>query len=131
MLNNNISSTCPRSMVNFGPLTAEIGWRVRGIPANFDMFRILVSLLHCHRSAEVNQTLHGVSLFPVLVHYIHFWELLPPNGILPGAKFILHPSLAFYIGSVTAWHSSSGCPLNFVVWYLHTTGHPLCSTLGG
>jgi len=29
-------------------------------------------------------------------------------GILPGAKFILHPSLAFsYIGSITARHSSS------------------------
>jgi len=28
--------------------------------------------------------------------------LLPPNGILPGAKFTLRPSLAFaYIGSVT------------------------------
>jgi len=29
-----------------------------------------------------------------------FWRLLPPNGILPGAKFTLRPSLAFfYIGS--------------------------------
>ena len=40
--------------------------------------------------------------------YIHFWGLLPPNGILPPAKFTLRPSFAFsYIGSVTAWHSSS------------------------
>jgi len=39
--------------------------------------------------------------------YIHFWGLLPTDGILPGAKFTLHPSLAFYVGSVTAWHSSS------------------------
>ena len=32
-----------------------------------------------------------------------------PNGILPAAKFTLHPSLAFsYIGSVTARQSSSG-----------------------
>jgi len=40
------------------------------------------------------------------IPYIHFWGLLP----LPGAKFTLHPSLAcFYIGSVTAQHSSSVC----------------------
>jgi len=29
--------------------------------------------------------------------YIHFWRLLPLNGILPAAKFTLHPSLAFPI----------------------------------
>jgi len=42
--------------------------------------------------------------------FIHFRRLLPRNGILPGAKFTLcPPSLALsYIGSVTAWHSSSG-----------------------
>jgi len=44
---------------------------------------------------------------PGLVHYIHFWGALAPNRILPGAKFTLHPSLAFfYIGSITAWHSA-------------------------
>ena len=41
--------------------------------------------------------------------YIHFWMLLPCNGILPGAKFTLCPSLAFsYIGNLTAQLSSSG-----------------------
>jgi len=35
LLNSNISSTCPHNMVNFGPLAAEICWRVWGIPANF------------------------------------------------------------------------------------------------
>jgi len=40
---------------------------------------------------------------------IHFWGLLPSDGISPHAKFTLRPSLAFsYIGSVTARHSSSG-----------------------
>jgi len=49
--------------------------------------------------------------------HIHFWGFLPPNGILPGAKFTLRPSLAFsYIGNVTARHSSSGCQSNFVAW---------------
>ena len=38
--------------------------------------------------------------------HIHFWGLLPCNGILPCAKFTVHPSLAFsYIGSVTARQS--------------------------
>ena len=57
-------------------------------------------------------SLHDVWSSRGLVHYIpgiHFRGLLPPNRILPSAKFTLHPTLAFcYIGSVTAQHSSSG-----------------------
>ena len=50
--------------------------------------------------------------------YIDFRGLLPPGGILPGAKFTLRPSLAFfYIGSVTARHCSSGRQANFAAWY--------------
>jgi len=37
LLNNNISSTYHHNMPwNFGPLTAEIGWRVWGTPTNFN-----------------------------------------------------------------------------------------------
>jgi len=36
----------PYNMVNFGPLTAEIRWRVWGTPANFNGFRVLAALLH-------------------------------------------------------------------------------------
>jgi len=44
---------------------------------------------------------------------IHFRRLLPPEGILPGAKFTLRPSLAFtYTGSGTARHSRSVCQPN-------------------
>jgi len=64
-----LSSMCPHSMVNFGPLTAESGWRVWGTPANFSGFCILASLLHRCRSSEVNQTLHDVWPSPGLVHY--------------------------------------------------------------
>jgi len=47
-----------------------------------------------------------------------FLETLVPNGILPRAKFTLCPSLAFfYIGSITARHSSSGCQPNFAESY--------------
>jgi len=47
LLNSNVSSTRSDNMVNFGLLTAEICWRVWGIPANFDGFRVLAAVLHC------------------------------------------------------------------------------------
>jgi len=113
----NISSTCPYNMVNFRPLTAEIVWRVWSTTVNFNGFCVLASLLHRHRSTEVNQTLHDVWPSPGLVHYIYILGALASNGILPGAKFTLRPSLAFfYIGSITAWHSSSGRQPSFAMW---------------
>ena len=48
-----------------------------------------------------------------------------PDGILPGENFTLPPSLAFYIDSVTARHSSSGCQPNFAAWHNEWN----CSTL--
>jgi len=52
------------------------------------------------------------TMFGRLMHWYTMyalWELLPPNRILPAAKFTLRPSLTFsYMGSVTARHSSSG-----------------------
>ena len=41
-----MSSTCPHIMVNFGPLAAEIGLPVWGIPANLNDFLVLAALLH-------------------------------------------------------------------------------------
>jgi len=118
-LNGNISSICLHNMVNFGPVTAEIRWRVWGTSANFNGFRVLASLLQRRRSPEANQTLQNVLPSPGLVTlYILFQGLLPPDGIVPAAKFTLRPSLAFsYIRSVTAWHSSSGRQPNFAAWY--------------
>ena len=46
LLSSNTSSTCPDNMVNFGPLTAEIGSGVWGTPTNFNGFRVLAALLH-------------------------------------------------------------------------------------
>jgi len=45
-LSSNTSSICPGNMVNFGPLTAEIGSGVWGTRANFNWFRVLAALLH-------------------------------------------------------------------------------------
>jgi len=46
LLNSNTSCTCPDNTVNFGPLAAEICWRVWGTPVNFNTFHVLVALLH-------------------------------------------------------------------------------------
>ena len=94
LLSSNISSTCPHNMVNFSPLAAEIVSLVWGTTGNFNGFRVLATLLQRRRSTEVNQTLHYVWPSPGLIRYnIHFRDLLPPDGILPRAKFTLCPSM--------------------------------------
>jgi len=125
--------------MNIGPLMAEMGSGVWGSPANFNGFRVLASLLHRHRWTEVNQTLQDVwhvgcllgcyTLCIRLFFVLFLGGALAPNGILPGAKFTLRPSLA--LSRITARHSSSGRQPNFAAWYLHATGRPSLSTLGG
>ena len=56
LVSSNISSTCLPNMVNFGPLTAEIGSGVWGTPANFNGFRVLAALLHGTLVVGVSQT---------------------------------------------------------------------------
>jgi len=78
--------------MNFGSLTAEIGSGVWGTPANFNRFRVLASLLQRRHSLEAKQTLHDVIGRLMGRYTIYtFSELLPPDGILPGAKFSLRP----------------------------------------
>jgi len=57
LLNSSISPTCAHNMVNFGPLPAEISWRLWGTPANFNGFRVLATLLHGTAVVSVSQTL--------------------------------------------------------------------------
>ena len=78
LLSSNISSRRPHNMVNFGPLAAEIRWRVWGTPANFNGFRVLASLLQRRRSTEVNQTLHYVWPSPGLVRHIYTFGISCP-----------------------------------------------------
>jgi len=78
LLNSNIFSRCTHNMANFGPLTAEIRWRVWCTPAHFNGFRVLASLLQRRRSPEVNQTLQDVWPSSGLVQYIYiFWSYCP------------------------------------------------------
>jgi len=44
-------------MVNFGPLTAEIGLGVWGTPADFNKFHMLAALLHGILVVGVSQSL--------------------------------------------------------------------------
>ena len=46
LLSSNMSSACPRSIMNFDTLVAEIDPVVWGTPANFKGFRVLAALLH-------------------------------------------------------------------------------------
>jgi len=57
LLNSSISPTCPHTMGNFGPLTAETGSEVWGTPANFNGFLVLAALLHGTLVVGVSQTL--------------------------------------------------------------------------
>ena len=77
LLSSNISSTCPHNMVNFGPLAAEIVSLVRGTPANFNGFHVLVALLHGALVVGVSQTLQrwteGATYIRQGGHHVGHW----------------------------------------------------------
>jgi len=110
-------------MVNFGPLTAEIDLAGLGHPSKFQRvsrFGFVTAPTSLIGGQPNVARCLAVSWAGTL--YIHFRGLLPCNRILPGgAKFTLRPRVAFsYIGSVTAWHSSSGrqpnCGVQHTAW---------------
>jgi len=55
------------ALAELRPISGYDRFTSLGHPANFDGFRVLASLLHRHRSTEVNQTLHDVLPSPGLV----------------------------------------------------------------
>ena len=80
LLNSSTSSTCPDNMVNFVPLTAEIGSGVCCTPANFIGFSILAALLHGTLVVGVSQTLRhwteGASYIRQGGHHVGHWRTL-------------------------------------------------------
>jgi len=62
----------PQPLVDRTLLTAEIGWRVWGTPANFNGLRVLASLLHPNRSTKVNQTALWLAVCWADTRKIHF-----------------------------------------------------------
>jgi len=75
MLNSNISSTCPRNMVNFGLLTAEICCRVWGTQQISTDF--WAALLHGSLVVGVSQTLlrwtEGATYIRQGSHHVGHW----------------------------------------------------------
>jgi len=57
LLNSNVSPTCRHYIENFGPLVAEICWRVWDTTENFNGFRVLAALLHGTLVEGVSQSL--------------------------------------------------------------------------
>jgi len=76
-LSSSMSSRCAHNMVNFGPLTAEIGSGVWGTSANFNGFRILAALLHGSQVVSVSQTLQhwteGATYVRQGDHHVGHW----------------------------------------------------------
>ena len=91
--NRHTSSTCPHNMTNCGLLTAEIGSDGSGVwvtPANFNRFRVLASLLQAAATSLTGGQPNFARCLAISwagTRYIHFRQLLAPDGILPGAKF--------------------------------------------
>jgi len=101
-LNSNISSTFPHNMRSVYQFVTP-----QQISTDFGSF-----LRYCSDVAHQRPTKHCTMFGRLLQWYtIHCRGLLSTDGILPGAKFTLRPSLGFsYIDSVTARHA-------FAAWY--------------
>jgi len=113
LLNSNISSTCPQSMVNFGPLTAEIN---SGDPSKFQRVSRL-GFVTAATSLNAGQPNFARCLAVSCIGRLYtLLEAFAPNGILPRAKFTVSKSCV-YIFSVTARHRSSERQPNFCAWY--------------
>jgi len=81
-------------MVNFGLLTAEICWRVWATPVNFNGFRVCLAFVTAATSLTGGQPNFARCMavsWPGTL-YIQFRDILPPDGILPRAKFTFCPS---------------------------------------
>ena len=125
----------PHMFPQYGPLTAEIGLGVWGIPANFNGFRILALLLQRRQSTEANQTFHNVWPLPGLVGYICIFgsccsvmEFCQVQNSLCVLQVLRCP-----IGSITAWQSISGYKPSFAALstgrHLYSAGRPSCWAL--
>ena len=97
-------------MVNFGPLAAELRWRVCGTTANFNGFRVLAALVQRRRSPEASQTLHDVWPSPGLVDYLYIFE-----GCCPVTEFCqVQSSLCVHLRTVAQFARAISSQLRHV-----------------
>jgi len=110
LLSSNISSTCPHNMVNFGPVAAEICWRVCGTPANFNGFRVLAALLHRILVLGISQTLRhwteGATYIWQGGHHVGHWPTFLVEYFFVSVSEmtywdVKHYLLALSVGSVS------------------------------
>ena len=77
-------------MVNFGPPTAEICWRVWSTPTNFNGFRVF--LLHGTLVVGVSQTLRGFTEGATYIrqggHQVGHWPSFLVFHLYPEVHFI-------------------------------------------
>ena len=118
LLSSNISSTCPDNMVNFGPLAAEIVSLVWGTTCKFQRVSRFgyVTAATSLNGSQPNVALCLAVSWPGTL-YIHFRDLLPPDGILfhPVSFFLLLLSSFFprLISAAGDWISTI---LPHMVW---------------
>jgi len=101
-------------MANIGPLIAQIGsgvWGTQQISTGFASW-----LRYCNDTAHRRST----KLCKIFGHLLGWYTIYTFSGalardrVLPGAKFMLRPSLAFsFLSSDNAWHFSSGVSQTF------------------
>ena len=91
--------TCPYNIVNFGPLTAEIGSGVWGTGHPMQQLQRVSRLGSFTAPTSLTggqpNFVRSLAVSWAGTLYINFRGLLPPGGILPRAKFTLCLSLAF------------------------------------
>ena len=131
-------------MANFGPLTAEIDWRVWGTPSYFNGFRVLAALLHgtlvvgVSQTAELNRGRHlysaGRPSHSALAHTSSSYYITFLYYCMTGGNIILKSFLWSLLESQTATEALKlgeiyGFALQF--WYsLQDTHQTECFELG-
>ena len=123
-LNSNVFSRCLHNMANFGPVPTN-GWdrftSSGHLPAHFNGFHVLASLLHWRWSPEANQTLYNVWPSSGLVHYIYIFGgscLLTELCQVQNSLCVQVLRLPILAALMHATHSSSGRQPNFATWYI-------------
>jgi len=77
LLNSNIFSRCLHHMVNFGPLTVKIGWRVWGTPSNFNGVCVFASLLQTALTGGQPILARCLAISWAGTLFIHLWGSCP------------------------------------------------------
>ena len=128
LLSSDMFSTRPHNMVNFGPLVAEICWRVWGTPANFNGFRVFAALLHGTPLLGVSQTLRrwteGATYIRQGGHHVGHWPAFLVLGVFVGltdaSAWLAQLAVAIvnFSGQInTGSYSITRCSLD-VIWHL-------------